>query len=156
MYTIRRQDKEIKDQALIRNILHKAKFCRIGLSDDNKPYIVPMNFVFKTNRLYLHSAREGRKIEIIRKNNNVCFEIDIKTELITSKIACDWSMRYLCIIGYGKAHLIIDSEEKRKALDIIMDKYSPDSSFDYSDDSISKVIIIEVKIMEMTGKKSGY
>jgi len=119
MQTVRRQDKEIKDESVIRSILDKAKFCRIGFSDDNKPYIVPMNFGFKTNRLYLHSAREGRKIEIIRKNNNVCFEIDIKTELIKSELACDWDIRYLSVIGYGKAHLVNDSEEKRKSLDII-------------------------------------
>ena len=73
---MRRKEKEIKDRKEIISILQKAKICRIGLSENNKPYIVPMNFGYKEGCLYFHCANEGRKIGIIKKNNNVCFEID--------------------------------------------------------------------------------
>ena len=83
-----------------------------ALCDNNNPYIVPMNFGFKDNNLYLHSAHEGRKIDIIKRNNSICFEVDMETEILTSDIACNWEMKYYSIIGFGKAHFIEDEKEK--------------------------------------------
>ena len=121
---MRRYDKEIKNKNTIEWILKEAKICRIGLCENNKPYIVPMNFGFKDNCLYLHSAHAGKKIDILNKNNNFCFEVDIKTELVTSKNACNCGMKYYSVVGFGKSHFIEDINEKKEALDIIMQKYS--------------------------------
>ncbi len=155
---MRRIDKEIKDPELIQKILKQAKVCRIALCIDGKPYIVPMNFGYHDKILYLHSATEGRKIDILRKNSNICFEVDIKTQLVTSGNPCKWGMRYLSVIGSGKAHFIDNIEGKMEALDIIMAKYSSKSenSFKYSRDALSSVLIIKVEIENITGKKSGY
>jgi hypothetical protein len=153
---MRRRDKEIKDVEMIKSILREAHVCRLALSDNNFPYIVPMNFGFKGNILYLHSAKEGSKIEILRKNNNVCFEVDIKHELIKSKTLCDWSMKYYSVIGTGKAYLISDFKEKKQALDIIVKKYSSEDSMNYSCSAIEKLTVIKVEISKMTGRKSGY
>jgi uncharacterized protein len=153
---MRRSDKEITDIETIQKIINEADFCRVALSDDNKPYIVSMNFGYKNNTLYLHSATEGRKIDILRKNNNVCFQMDIKTELVTSESPCNWGMKYQSVVGFGKAHIIDDKMEKNQALDIIMRKYSPEESFEYSEDAISKIVVVKVEINEITGKKSGY
>ncbi len=154
---MRRNDKEIKDEYLIHRILKEATICRIALCNNNKPYIVPMNFGFKDNYLYLHSALNGRKIDIITKNNNVCFEVDIETELITSDKACNWGMKYYSAIGFGKAHFIEDEEEKINALNIIMQKYNHEAgSFQYSKSALKKTTLIKVKIESLTGKKSGY
>lgn len=153
---MRRSDKEITDINTIQKVIKGADFCRIALSDDNNPYIVPMNFGYKDNTLYLHSATEGRKIDIIRKNNNISFQMDIKTELVKSETPCNWGMKYLSVVGFGKAHIINNLQEKREGLDIIMAKYAPGKSFEYSDDAISKVIVIKVEIKDITGKKSGY
>jgi len=80
--------------------LNKAKICRLALSDNNKPYVIPMNFGFREDYLYLHSAHEGKKkIDILRKNNNVCFEVDMETELMTLEKACGCGMKYLSVIG---------------------------------------------------------
>ena len=155
---MRRYNKEIKDKDIIEWILKKALICRIALSEDNKPYIVPMNFGFKDNFLFLHSATEGLKIDILNKNNNICFEMDIDTELIKSETACNWGMKYYSIIGFGKASFINDIQEKRRALDIIVEKYCGNNSklVEYSKNSLNKTAIIKVKISEITGKKSGY
>lgn len=153
---MRRKDKEIKDFKLIRKILKKADVCRIALVDGEKPYIVPMNFAYKENILYLHSATEGRKIGILKKNNQICFQMDIKTELVTSEIPCNSGMKYLSVIGYGKAHLIDDLTEKREALDIIIGKYSLDTCYEYSQEALEKVLVIKISIENITGKKSGY
>jgi uncharacterized protein len=153
---MRRSDKEITDPNTIQRILREAEVCRIALSDGEKPYIVPMNFGYKDNALYLHSAGEGYKVDILKVNNNICFQMDIKTEMVRSKNPCDWGMKYLSVIGQGKAQLIQNLPEKKEALDVIMRKYSPDVFFEYSDESVKKVAVIKVKIEDMTGKKSGY
>lgn len=160
--TMRRSDKQIKDPELIKEILNQSEVCRVALCDDGKPYIVPMNFGYQDQTLYLHSATQGRKIDILRKNNNLCFQADIKTGLITSKIPCDWGMTYLSVIGSGKAYFLHDPADKKGALDLIMNKYSPGTSsspektFQYSDEAMGSVTIIKVEIEEITGKKSGF
>jgi nitroimidazol reductase NimA-like FMN-containing flavoprotein (pyridoxamine 5'-phosphate oxidase superfamily) len=155
---MRRKDKEIKDKDIIEGILKKATICRIALCDEDKPYIVPTNFGFKDNCLYLHPAQKGRKIGIIMENNNVCFEVDIKTEILTSDIACSWGMKYYSVIGFGKAHFIEDEQEKQNDLDIIMHKYSPKphESLGYSKSALDKTALIKLEIENLTGKKSGY
>jgi len=153
---MRRKDKEIEDKELIESILKRAIVCRIALSENNIPYIVPLNFGYKNNFLYFHSAKEGRKIGMIRKNNNVCFEIDIDTKLLNAEKPCKWSMKYYSLIGFGKAFLVENSEEKREGLDIIAEHYSGKSSFEYPEELVNKVTIIKVQIERMTGKKSGY
>ena len=153
---MRRKDKEIKDEELIEAILRRASICRIALSENDLPYIVPLCFGHKDDFLYLHSAKEGRKIDMIRKNNNVCFEIEIDTELVAGEKPCNWTMKYHSIIGFGKAFLVEDTEEKREALDIIMEHYSGKSSFECPEKIINSLTVIKVRIESMTGKKSGY
>ncbi len=153
---MRRKDREVKDENTIRTIIRRATVCRIGLCENNVPYVVPLNFGYKDNCLYFHSAREGKKIDMIRSNNGICFEIDIGSEIVEGDDACGWSIKYYSIIGFGKAFLVEDFEEKRKALDIIMEHYSNKSSFEYPEDAVNNTAIIKVKIESMTGKKSGY
>jgi len=153
---MRRKDKEIEDKELIEVILRRASICRIALSENDVPYIVPLCFGHKDNFLYFHSAKEGRKIDMIRKNNNVCFEIEIDTELVAAENPCNCSMKYYSIIGFGKAFLIEDTEEKREALDIIAEHYSGKSSSEFPETALHNVTVIKVKIETMTGKKSGY
>lgn len=155
---MRRKDKEIKDMGTIESILKEAQVCRIALCDNDNPYIVPMNFGFKDNCIYIHSARKGRKIDIINKNKNICFEVDIKEKIVKSENACNWGMKYYSVIGSGKAQFIENIEEKRDALDIIMQKYSETDSklFEYSPSSLEKTALIKIEINEITGKKSGY
>ena len=148
-----RKDKEIKDKSAIESIIKRAPVCRIGLCENNVPYVVPLVFGYKDNCLYFHSAPQGRKIDIIKHNNNVGFEVDIDCELVKSETACDWNMKYSSVIGFGKAFLIEDFEEKRRALSIIMEHYST-KSYEYPTNRISKVAIIKVEIENITGKRS--
>ncbi len=129
--------------------------CRIGLAESNNPYIVPVNFGYEDGCLYIHSAKEGRKIDILRLNNKVCFEVDIDHDLVRAESACKWSMRYRSVIGFGRAFFVDDFEEKRKALDIIMQHYS-NNSYEYSENLVEKAAIIRIEIDSMTGKRSGY
>lgn len=152
---MRRKEQEITDIAVIEDIIRKAQVCHLALSENGRPYIVPLCFGYKDNTLYFHSAREGKKLDIIMKNSNVCFEIDTDHELVIGKKACDCSMKYRSVIGFGRAELIEETELKRRAFEIIMQKYS-DDSFEYPEESIQNTAIIKVKIESMTGKKLDY
>jgi uncharacterized protein len=125
------------------------------LCEDNRPYVVPLCYGYKDNALYIHCGPEGKKLEIIRKNNNVCFEVDIDHEIIKAEQACKWSFKYKSVIGFGKAFLIDDIEGKRRALDVIMRQFST-NTFDYPEEIIRKTTVIKVEIESMTGKQSGY
>lgn len=152
---MRRSDREIKDRGAIESILERATVCRVAFSHDNLPYIVPLNFGYADNCLYFHSAREGKKIEIIEQNSNVCFEVDVDVDLVKGGKACDWTVRYRSVVGFGTAFLVDDPKEKRRALDIIVRHYS-DRSYEYPDEAVNKVAVIKIEIESMTGKQSGY
>lgn len=150
---MRRKEKEITDKSEIESIICNSMVCRLGLVDDGSPYIIPLCFGYKDNCLYFHSAKEGRKIEILRRNNAVCFELDGNLELQVGKAACNWGMKYRSVIGYGRASFIEDPEEKRRALDVIMAQYA-DGAFEYSEKAFGEALVIKVEIKSMTGKKS--
>ena len=156
---MRLANKEIKDKKIIRSILQDADHCVIVLSDDKSPYLVPMNFGFKDQKLYLHSSIYGRKIEILKVNNKVSFGVVIKNELVKSEEACNWGMKYMSVIGEGYAHFIEDYNEKIEALDIIMAKYSNNDfldHFEYLETTVNKLVLIKVEVIKINGKKSGY
>lgn len=152
---MRREDKEIRDKKEIESIIEKATVCRVAFSENDVPYIVPLNFGYKDDCLYFHSAADGKKIDIIKQNNQVCFEVDVDQEVVKSETPCNWEMKYRSVIGFGKASFVDHLEEKRRALNIIMEHYSVDS-YEYPEDAINNVAIVKVEIESMTAKKSGY
>jgi len=97
----------------------------------------------------------GKKIDMIKNNNNICFEFDIYCGLMKSENPCDWDMKYYSVIGFDKAFLIQDIDEKIKALNIITEHYS-NSFYKFQKTFIDTVTIIKVEIENITGKKSGY
>lgn len=151
---MRRKERQITDRGFLEKNLREASFCRIALCEDNKPYIVPMNFGYKNGYLYLHSAREGKKIDILKKNQNLCFEIDRDCEVAKAKEPCSWSMKYCSVIGFGKGVFIDNAEEKIKALDVIVEKYTGRSYGNYPEEILNRLILIKVKIEKLTGKMS--
>ena len=151
---MRKKDKEISDIVAIENILTRAALCRLGLCENNQPYVVPLCFGYKDNTLYFHCAGQGKKLDILKKNDQVCFEVDIDCEIITSDQPCDWAMKYKSVIGFGKAVFIKDIEQKRQALDVIMHQFSQ-GLFEYPKEVIKNTTIIKVDIESMTGKQSG-
>lgn len=153
---MRRKDKEIFDIKEIEEIINRAQICRLALTENDIPYIVPMNYGYKDKCLYFHSANEGKKIDMIRKNPKVCFEMDIDEELVNKENPCKWGMKFLSVIGFGTAEIINDFESKKKALKIIINHYSKESHYEFDSQAINRVTIIKLSIEEITGKKSGY
>ncbi len=152
---MRRSDKEIKDRRELESIIKSAGVCHLGLSDNDTPYVVPVNFGYRDNQLYFHSATQGKKIDILKRNNRVCFELDTGHELVKSEIPCTWGMKYRSVIGFGRAFFVEEPGEKKRVLNAIMEHYAG-NSYDFSRDQLEKVVVIRIEIDSMTGKSSGY
>jgi len=151
--TMRRSEKEIKERDEIEDIIRRAEICRIAFSVDDQPYIVPVNFGYNNNCLFIHSAREGKKIDMIKRNSRVSFEMEIDTSVIIEDTACDCRTKYRSVIGTGRAYLIDDPQGKREGLDILMAHYS-DKPYKYPDNRIAGMLIIKIEIDSLTGKKA--
>jgi nitroimidazol reductase NimA-like FMN-containing flavoprotein (pyridoxamine 5'-phosphate oxidase superfamily) len=153
---VRRKEKEIADPALLAAVLREAFVCRLGLADGDRPYVVPVNFVYSGGCLYLHSACEGRKIDILKRNNRVCFEAEAGVELVRSERACDFGARYVSVIGTGTASFVADLAEKSRVFDLFMAKYAGGGEWSYPGAALRAVAVIRVDVETLTGKASGY
>ena len=146
----------IHDIQLIEEILSKAKFLRLALSDADTPHIVPMAFGYKDNSIYLHSSQKGEKIDILRKNPGVCFEADIDAELITAEDVCNYNVRYRSVIGYGKAKFLENYYEKIEGLTVLSEHYGKKGPFEFEEWKVNRLAVIKIEIEKMTGKESGF
>lgn len=151
---MRREEKQITDNGQIEGIIKQAKVCRLGLSDNGQPYVVPLHFGYEPPCLYFHGANTGRKLDILAANPRVCFEFDELEKINKHALVCRWGASYTSIIGEGTARLLIDPEEKIKGLNCIMAQYSSRiHEFDPRD--LAETAVIEVNILRMTAKRSG-
>jgi len=151
---VRRKEKQITDQNQIDGIIKQARVCRLGLSDNGRPYVVPLHFGYDHPFLYFHGADTGRKLDILAANSQVCFEFDELIKINKHVSACNWGTSYTSIIGEGTARILVDPEEKIKGLNCIMAQYSS-RTHEFDPQDLAETAVIEVKILEMTAKLSG-
>ena len=152
---MRRKDKEITDKKEIEQIFKQAQICRLGLLDDRRPYIVPMNFGYRDNTIYFHSASSGKKIDLLKQNPEVCFEVDIPSGVVKAEEACSWTMGYRSLMGEGKAVFIEGTENKCRALNIIMEHYSENNKWDFDTNMVESIAVFKIEIKYVSAKKSG-
>ncbi len=150
---MRRSEKKVTSRDDIDRIIGRAQVCRLAMVDGDVPYIVPLNFGYSGDTLYFHSAREGRKIDVLARGGKVCFEIDGGHELVTSSEPCNWSMRFESVIGYGAVSFIDQPEQKLQALECIMAQYSPEP-FSFPEESVARIAVFALQIESMTAKRS--
>jgi hypothetical protein len=152
---MRRKDREITDRAEIDEIVRSAKVMHLALADNNIPFLVPVFYAYDGTALYFHSARVGTKIEIMKRNNNVCFEISVDHGVIESDTACDFEAKHRTVIGFGKAAFVEEEVEKIKALDMIVAQFS-NKRFEYSKTNLNSAAVIRIDIKSIKGKKHGF
>lgn len=153
--SMRRKDKEVTDPSKIEEFIRKASVLRIALFDDPFPYLVPVNFGYRGQSFWFHSALEGKKIDLLRRNDRVCFQTEAECGLIEADTPCKWSSRYASVIGYGRARLIENMEEKLKGLEAVFRQYS-DAPFEVPESSLERIAVIKIEVESMTGKVSGW
>ncbi len=151
---MQRQERAITEVAAIDAVIRSCQVCRLGLSRDNQPYVVPLSFGYDGECIYLHTAFAGRKIEFWEANPEVCVEFDNDVKLVTHEaIACKWTTDYRSVICYGRISEICEYQAKRDALNQIMKQYSG-KSWEYQDGQLDHVRIWGIAIRERYGKSS--
>ena len=154
---MRRKDKEITTVKDKLAIVEKCKVCRVGLCDNNQPYVVPLNYGYSFQdsklTLYFHSAKDGKKTDMINNNHKACFEIDCDTKLIEGETACRYNYEFKSIIGFGEIQMLETAEEKKEGLNRLMKHQTgKDSEFTFEDREVEKVLVYKMEVTEFTGK----
>ena len=153
---MRRKDREIVEISEILKIIDKADVLHLGLFDDGYPYIVPLHYgyEYQDGRLvfYMHSAKEGHKLDLIRNDPNVCIELENGIELISGgNFACSYGAAYASVIARGHAEIITDVQEKIKGLKLLM-KNQTGGDFEIDEKMAATVVVIKAEICDFTAK----
>jgi len=152
---MRRKDREITERAEIDAIIRSATVMHLALANNNIPFLVPVFYAYDGTALYFHSARTGTKIDIMKRNNNVCFEISVDHGVIESDMACDFEAKHRTVVGFGKATFIEDEVEKIKVLDMIVAQFS-NKRFEYPKTNLNCTAVVRIDIESIKGKKHGF
>jgi nitroimidazol reductase NimA-like FMN-containing flavoprotein (pyridoxamine 5'-phosphate oxidase superfamily) len=151
---MRRKDREIVSRIEMDEIIRESHVCRIALALDNTPYIIPVSFGYDGKSIYLHTAKEGKKIDYIKNNNNICFEFERNVKLFKdTNSACKWTFTYESIIGYGNIYELELLSQKEDGIKKIMSQYSEKEWF-IGEDKLDNISVWEIEIISMTGKRS--
>ena len=155
MQGMTKRERQVTDPEQILHILDTAKVVHLGLSVNDEPYVVPMNYGYTMEdgklTLYLHSAVRGKKLDMIRANSKVFFEIDCDRMPFEGRVPCQYGMVYSSIMGRGTATLVEDAEGKKQAMTILM-KTQTGKDFSFNDRLVSIVTVIRIDVSEYTAK----
>lgn len=148
----------LTDRQEITDIIRRCQYCHMAMvTPEGKPYLLPMNFGFREGTIYLHGSQQGKKIDILRQNPEVClnFTADTLLRYQSEQVACSWSMKYRSVLCYGRVEFITDPEEKVDALNIIMAQYTS-RDFTYNPPSIREVNVWRIRVEKFEGRSFGY
>lgn len=156
MQGITRRELQITDINEIKDILDKSKIVHLGLVDGDEAYVVPMNYGYimedEKLTLYLHGATEGRKIDLMKANPKVFFEMECDLQPFEGRTACHYGISYASVMGRGTAEIVPDMEEKKKGLSVLM-KTQTEQDFAFTDKMAAVVAVIRIDVTEYTAKK---
>ncbi len=152
---MRKANQEIKDKKVLEEILSGAVICRLALMDGDRPYILPFNYGYQDGSIYIHSAPEGKKIDLLGFNNQVCFEIEHTARIIREDKACGWTTLYRSVVGYGKVEILTDDAGKQRGLEIIMAQHGAPGLTRFDPGNMKRMVILKLSIESLTGKQSS-
>jgi len=147
-----------QDSLDLQSIIDTCEVCFMGMVDqDGLPYVLPFNFGYEHGTFYLHSAKTGRKMDVLKNNPNVClaFSTDHRLFKRHETVACSYGYDYRSIVAFGRLEFIEDYDAKVLALNIIMRKYTG-RDFSYNSPAVNNVAVYKVAPSNIQGKISGY
>ena len=153
---MRRKEREITERSEQLKILENTDAIRIAFAVENEPYIVAMNFGFiweKQLKFYLHCAREGKKIDMLRRNNRVCFQTDTEHLLIIDDLSCRWGMKYASLVGRGTLSIVDDEDERMKGLELLMHNYGKKDRNLFAAEMLHQTLVLRLDVEEISGKR---
>jgi nitroimidazol reductase NimA-like FMN-containing flavoprotein (pyridoxamine 5'-phosphate oxidase superfamily) len=152
---MRKYNQEITDRSTLEEIMAGARICRLAMMDGDRPYLLPFNFGYRDRALYIHAAPEGKKIELLKRNPYVSFEVEDGVKVIPGSKACNWATRYRSVVGEGKAEIITDPDGKKSGLEVIMVQHGASAFTDFEEKHLKRMVILKISILSMTGKRSS-
>jgi len=157
MATINPAVKEFTDLESIEKIIRSTTFCHVGLTDGNQPYVLAFNFGYQDNTIYIHCGKDGRKLDILRRNNKVCVQFQSDLDMFSrhEQVACSWRQRYRSAMAFGKAYFIESYDEKIAALQIFMKQYA-EREFKFNEPAVNNIEVIKIEIDTITGRSFEY
>lgn len=157
---MRRKDREVTQRQRIGEIIESCQCCRLGLCDEGKVYIVPLNFGYEEKEgsytFYFHSAREGRKIDLIKKTGYAGFEMDANLKIYangTGESACSYTARFQSVTGGGKVSFVEEREEKLAALRAVMRHNTGKEDWRFEEDMLNAVCVFKLEVQELSCKE---
>nr|WP_297178396.1 pyridoxamine 5'-phosphate oxidase family protein [uncultured Agathobaculum sp.] len=155
---MRRKDREITGRENIEPILQACKTCRLAMTADGMPYVIPLNFGYTWDEtgltLYFHSGLKGKKIDALRADSRVCFELDTEMGLTgEGDLACRYSFAFASVVGYGKVEFAQTNEEKRRGFDVIMQHQTGRGGWSYTDPALSVAEVFWVHADSFEGSR---
>jgi nitroimidazol reductase NimA-like FMN-containing flavoprotein (pyridoxamine 5'-phosphate oxidase superfamily) len=145
------------DREKMEAVINASEICFVGMADtEGVPYVLPMNFSYFGGAVYLHSAQEGRKIDILKRNPNVCITFCSTGKLTCQHpdVACSYSMHAISVLAWGRVTFEEDFEEKTNMLNLFMKHYSG-KTFHYGAPAVRNVKMWKVIVETMTCKETG-
>lgn len=153
---MRRKDREVTDIGEIRQILDSCMTVCVSMIDGDRPYSVPLNYGYEIEdgilTLYLHCAKEGRKIDILKSNNKACFTIFSEGEPIHAETPCSSGFFYSSVFGEGEAYFLEDMNEKKHALKILT-AHQMKRDYEFTDEQADSVCVFKIVSTNFTGKR---
>lgn len=150
-----RREREVTDINEIIKILDESKVLHLGMVDGDEPYVVPMNYGYTLENgkltIWLHGAKRGRKLDVMRANPKVFFEMECGITPFEGEIACKYGITYASVMGKGITEIVEDIETKKYALSILM-KTQTGKDFEFEDKMAAVVSIIRIDVSEFTAK----
>ena len=153
---MRRKDREVTGNEAIMQIISRCQVCRLAMCRDNVPYIVPLNFGAELEEgkitLYFHGAREGKKLDVIRENPQVCVEFDGGHQLLEGEIACAHSFAYESVVGFGRAQILESHADQARGLEAIH-RHMTGKEFTFTPEQTGCVAVLRVVLEQAEGKR---
>lgn len=155
---MRRQNRQVTDMAEIQAILDEIKVARLGMFDGEQVYVVPLNHGYEMGEgetivFYLHCAKVGRKVDILKKNPNVCIELDGRHALVNADAPCNHSYYYASLIGNGTVQFVDEFEEKAHALGLVMKHQTGKADWNFEEKWVNAVCIMKIELTDYTVKQ---
>lgn len=156
---MRRKDREVTDLNRIFEIVRNCSVAHVGMVENGKPYVVALNFGYERQGdalvLYFHSAYEGHKMDILKENPNVYFQMDCVNEFITGtkENPCAYCWRYDSVMGSGQVEFVENPEEKSAALNcIIRHLRKTEDTVQFPEATLEKTCVYKLRSTDITGK----
>ena len=150
----RKPDRRIDDPAALEAILRRGQVLHLAMCQGDQPYLLPLNYGYRPGRIYLHTGRQGLKLDYLRANPRVCFAVSVDVEIIPGAEACAWGCHYQSVLGFGRVAEVEDDDERLRGLIAISEQYAVPGPHVFRPGSRERACLLRIDIEELSGKRN--